>query len=109
MDKTSLLAHNQKVESSNLVQAVPPSARVIKQGCNLRTHAFKIMRRLKRTWIIKQKSRGPKHTDTADTYNLNEGGVKLAAHSTLRTAGVPQCVVSLWEPNKGKRANTQPQ
>ena len=30
------------------------------------------------------------------THKPNEGGVKLAAHSTLQTAGVPQCAV--WEP-----------
>ena len=59
-----LLAHNQKVVSSNLVQAVTcfpclPAAREVKQGCSLRTYAFKIMRGLKRTWMTKQKSRGP--------------------------------------------------
>ena len=42
-------------------------------------------------------------------YTPNEGGVKLAAHSTLQAAGVPQCAV--WgtqrvngltrNPNKG--------
>ena len=35
------------------------SARDVKQGCSLRTHAFKIMRGLKRTWMTKRKSRGP--------------------------------------------------
>ena len=35
------------------------SARDIKQGRSLRTHAFKNMRRLKRTWMTKRKSRGP--------------------------------------------------
>ena len=38
---------------------LPSSARDVKQGCSLRTHAFKIMRRLKRTWMTKRKSRGP--------------------------------------------------
>ena len=38
---------------------VPSSARDVKQGCSLRTHAFKTMRGLKRTWMTKQKFRGP--------------------------------------------------
>ena len=31
----------------------PSSARDVKQGCSLRTHAFKNMRGLKRTWMTK--------------------------------------------------------
>ena len=48
---------------------IPPEAQVakwirllahnVKQGCSLRTHAFKNMRGLKRTWMTKRKSRGP--------------------------------------------------
>merc|ERR1712074_67449 len=37
----------------------PPSARGVKQGCRLCTHAFKIMHGRKRTWMAKRKSRGP--------------------------------------------------
>ena len=37
----------------------PPSARGVKQGCRLCTHAFKIMHGRKRTWMTKRKSRGP--------------------------------------------------
>ena len=63
-----LLAHNQEVMSSNLIQAVTCSSRhlllpsprgTLIQGCSLRTHAFKNMRELKRTWMTKRKSRGP--------------------------------------------------
>ena len=35
------------------------SARDVKQGCRLCTHAFKIMHGRKRTWMTKRKSRGP--------------------------------------------------
>ena len=35
------------------------SARDVKQGCRLCTHAFQIMHRRKRSWMTKGKSRGP--------------------------------------------------
>jgi len=35
------------------------SVRDVKQGCSVRTYAFKIMHRPKRTWMTQRKSKGP--------------------------------------------------
>ena len=72
----------------------------VKPRPGLRAHAFKNMRGPKRTWMTKRKSRGPETYRYSRHIKPNEVGVKLAAHSTLQTAEVPQCAV--WEISRVK-------
>ena len=72
-----------------LASISPPSARGVKQGCRLCTHAFKIMHGRKRTWMTKRKSRDPEtdrwcwHAQTPKRRNVAAYGraIRKRSHS----------------------------